>query len=338
MVVTRSTCVVLAAVPHGVPHPDCFRLREEEVPEPGPGEVLVQVTDLSLDPYLRTAIVGRHLDDPVVPVGGVIPGRAVGRIVKTRHAGTEEGAWVLAETGWRQYAVLPADRLRPVVVPDGVPRSAALGPLGMPGLTAYAALERHLRPVAGETVVIGSATGGVGSVAGQLARLAGTRTVAIVGDEQKAQVARDLLGYAAAVVRTAPDWREQLATACPSGVDGYLHMGDAQTLNGVLAALAVGARVSLCGLMDQYNDGPRTMLSAGAVMTARAVVHGMVVYDHLDLAGQHVAYVSDLLRAGRLRLNEDRYRGLESAPEAFSRLMSGRNRGKVVVEVANTAN
>jgi NADPH-dependent curcumin reductase CurA len=337
MVLMKSTCVVLAAVPHGIPRPDCFQLRDEAVPQPGEGEVLVQVTDLSLDPYLRTAIVGRHLGEPVVPIGGVIPGRAVGRVVESRHPGTAVGTWVLAETGWRQYAVVPGDQLQAVTVPDGVPRSAVLGALGMPGLTAYAALERHLRPATGETVVIGSATGGVGSVAGQLARHAGARTVAIVGDQRKADIAQELLGYEAAVIRTADDWREQLAAACPSGVHGYLHMGDAQTLDGVLDALAVGARVSLCGLMDQYNDGPRVMLSAGAVMRARAVVHGMVVYDHLDLADQHHAHVAELLLAGRFQLLEDRYQGLQRAPEAFARLMSGRNRGKVVVTVADVA-
>ncbi|HEY8533095.1 MAG TPA: NADP-dependent oxidoreductase [Micromonospora sp.] len=333
MGVARSSCVVLAAVPHGVPSPDCFALREEQVPQLRDGDVLVHVTELSLDPYLRTAIVGRHLDDPVVPIGGVIPGRAIGRVVESRSPSVEEGTWVLAETGWREYAVLPGSEVQPVQVPPGVPRSAALGALGMPGLTAYAAIERHLRPTAGETVVIGSAVGGVGSVAGQLARVAGARTVALVGDERKARIARDRLGYDEVVIRTAPDWRDQLARACPEGVHGYLHMGDAPTLDGVLNALAIGARVSLCGLMDQYNDGPRTMLAAGAVMRARAIVYGMVVYDHADLADQHRARVGELIRTGQLTLNEDRYSGLDRAPEAFSRLMSGQNTGKVVVEV-----
>ncbi|PZM97924.1 MAG: NADP-dependent oxidoreductase, partial [Actinobacteria bacterium] len=294
-----------------MPRPDCFALREEEVPSLRDGDVLIQVSELSLDPYLRTAIVGRHLGDPVVPIGGVIPGRAIGRVVESRSPEIEAGTWVLAETGWRQYAVVRGAQVEPVRVPAGVPRSAALGALGMPGLTAYAAIERHLRPTAGETVVIGSAVGGVGSVAGQLARLSGARAVALVGDERKARTARELLGYDAAVVRTAADWRDQLARACPDGVHGYLHMGDAQTLDGVLAALAIGARVSLCGLMDQYNDGPRTMLAAGAVMRARAIVYGMVVYDHVDLAERHRAQVGELIRTGQLKLNEDRYSGLE---------------------------
>ncbi|MFX0592518.1 MDR family NADP-dependent oxidoreductase [Melissospora conviva] len=334
MSVRKSTCVVLAAVPQGVPGPEIFTVATEEVGDPGPGEALVQVSDLSLDPYLRTTLVGRHLDDPVVPIGGVIPGRAVGQVVASADPSLPAGSWVLGETGWREYALLPTTQLRPIAVPDGVPRSAALGALGMPGLTAYAAVQRHLRPVAGDTVVVGSATGGVGSVAGPLAKLAGARTVALVGDDAKAKTAVQTLGYDAAVVRTAPDWIEQLAAACPDRINGYLHMGDAQTLEVVMESLAVGARVSLCGLMDQTNGGPRTMLRAGAVMAARAVVHGMVVYDHFDLAAEQVEHVAGLLRTGQLHLHEDRYQGLASAPEAFARLMSGRNHGKVVVQVA----
>lgn len=226
--------------------------------------------------------------------------------------------------------------MTPVPIIEGVRRSAALGALGMPGLTAYAALARHLRPRVGDTLVVSSATGGVGSVAGQLARLSGCHTIAIVGDEAKATTAVETLGYDSAVVRTDPHWRQHLAQACPQGVDAYLHMGDAPTLAGVLDALAPGARVSLCGLMDQYNDGPRTMLAAGAVMAARATVAGMVVYDHADLTSEHVTRVGRLLQAGDLVLHEDRYQGLSSAPTAFIALMEGRNHGKVVVEVGTS--
>ena len=180
--------------------------------------------------------------------------------------------------------------------------------------------------------MVSSATGGVGSVAGQLLRAAGVRPVAIVGSAAKAEDAA-ALGYEASVLRTDPHWLDALAAACPDGIHGYLHMGDMPTLNGVMGRLSIGARVSLCGLMDQYNDGPRTMLSAGAIMTARALVHGMVVYDHLDLTADHVRRMTELWQAGDLVLHEDRHLGLESAPEAFAQLMSGANRGKVVIEV-----
>lgn len=328
-----SLQVVLARYPEGLPDAACFQLERAPRPTPGPGQLLVRVRELSLDPYLRTAITGRHLGEAGPALGSVMPGRAVGEVVESDDPAHPVGSFVVAETGWREWAAVPAAAATPMTVPDGVPRSAALGALGMPGLTAYAALVRHLRPVVGDTVVISSATGGVGSVAGQLARLAGARTVALVGDAAKSELATEVFGYSAAVVRTEPDWRDRLAAETPAGIDGYLHMGDREVLDGVVRGLATGARVSLCGLMDQYNDGPATTVAVGPLMAARATVSGMVVYDHTDLSEQHRRRVGALLADGTMRIREDRYPGLARAPEAFARLMSGRNRGKVVVEV-----
>lgn len=329
----KSTpAVVLRRPLSGLPTPDDFAVTQVPMPALTPEEVLVEVAELSLDPYLRSALAGRHLDDPDVPPGSVVPGRSIAVVRQSASATLPVGSWVVAETGWQAYAVVPAASTRPAAVPDGVPRSAVLGMLGTPGLTAFAAIERHLAPAPGETVVVSSATGGVGAVAGQLARAAGARAVAIVGSAAKADDARRL-GYDAAVVRTDPDWLAALARACPQGVHAYLHMGDMPTLHGVLGQLARGARVSLCGLMDQYNDGPRTMLPAGAIMTARATVYGMVVYDHLDLEERFLARATELLREGKLTLHEERHDGLDRAPAAFARLMSGQNRGKVVVVV-----
>lgn len=333
---TTTAAVVLRHHLSGQPRPEDFELTEVPLPAAGPGEVLVEVFDLSLDPYLRTALAGGHMDDATVPLGGVVPGRSIATVVESADDAMPVGSLVLAQTGWQARAVVSAASLVAVSLPDGVPASAALGAFGMPGLTAYAAMQRHLLPRAGETVVVSSATGGVGSVAGQLLRAAGARPVAIVGSAAKAEDAL-ALGYETAVVRTDPDWAEALAKACPDGIDGYLHMGDQPTLDIVMGQLAIGARVSLCGLMDQYNDGPRTMLSAGAVMTARAAVHGMVVYDHFDLAAAHQARVGELMLAGDFVLHEDRHIGLASAPEAFAQMMSGANRGKVVVEVSQRA-
>ncbi|MDD9347989.1 NADP-dependent oxidoreductase [Mumia sp.] len=323
--------VVLRRRPSGLPRPDDLALSEVEVPTLGDDEVRVSVLDLSLDPYLRSTLAGRHLDDAPVAVGDVVPGRSVGRVVASRAADIPEGALVLAETGWRAEAVVAAKQTTLVRVPAGVPASAALGALGMPGLTAYAAIVRHLTPRPGETVVVGAATGGVGSVAGALARDRGARTVAIVGDDDKAADAIDRLGYAAAVVRGRDGWEDALAAACADGIDGYLHMGDMPTLHAVVRRLAPHARVSLCGLMDQYNDGPPTTLPVAAIIMARATVHGMVVYDHGDLVGAQLAEVAALLADGSLTLHEERHEGLASAPAAFARLMAGRNRGQVVV-------
>jgi len=330
---TATPAVTLRRRPSGAPRADDLELTEVPLDDPGPGEVLVAVSELSLDPYLRSVLGPGHLKDPAVPLGGVVPGRSIGRVIASRADGVPAGTWVLAETGWCARAVVTAASVVPVHAPDGVPRSAVLGALGMPGLTAYAAMERHLRPQPGDTVVVSAATGGVGSVARSLVTAAGARAVAIVGSPEKAKDAVEVLGYDDAVVRTAPDWEADLARVCPDGVDGYLHLGDMPTLSGVVRRLAVGARVSLVGLMDQYNDGPRTVIDAGALMTARATVHGMVVYDHGDLAAAHVDTVGALLVSGDLVLHEERHAGLGSAPAAFARLMAGANRGKVVVDV-----
>lgn len=328
---TRAVTVV--ATPDGVPTAAHFAVGDVPLPRLADGEVLVRTDALSLDPYLRSLLAAGHLDDPPVGPGDVMPGRAVGVVIDSRAANLAVGTQVLAETGWRAHAVLPADQVHPVTVPAGVPVSAALGVLGMPGLTAYAAHERHLRPQPGETIVISSATGGVGALAGQLATLAGARTVAIVGSDEKAQLARAELGYDAAVVRGREGWVDALRAACPDRIHGYLHMGDQETLDGVVEQLAVGARVSLTGLIDQSNGAPATRVRAGALMAARATTYGMVVYDHHDLSAEHVATIGRHLLDGAVTAHEDRYLGLERAGAAFADQMSGRNRGKVIVEI-----
>ncbi len=328
----NSRTIVLATPPQGSPAATDFAMVQFPLPPVAPEQVLVQVDSLSLDPYLRSLIGPGHLEEGPVRRGEVMPGRALGTVLASRAPSIPVGARVLAETGWRDYAVLDADGVTSLQIPQGVPATAALGLLGMPGLTAYAAHVRHLLPRPGETVVVSSATGGVGSLAGPLARLAGARTVGIVGSEAKVELARSL-GYDQVVVRTSPDFAEQLHLACPDRVDAYLHMGDQATLDVVVEQLAPGARVSLCGLIDQSNGAPPTRLRAGALMAARAVTHGMVVYDHADLADEHRARVTELLRSDQIRLVEARYSGLDSARAAFADLMSGRNHGKVVVDV-----
>lgn len=329
---SSSAQVVVAATPHGVPTAASFTLTSVEMPIPSPGHLLLRVEALSLDPYLRSLLGPGHLGEPAVGPGAVMPGRAVATVIGGEGSGIPVGTRVMAETGWREHAVLPAGDVTPLDLPPGVPASAALGILGMPGLTAWAAHVRHLRPQIGDTVVISAATGGVGSLAGQLATIAGARAVAVVGSRSKEALAREL-GYTAVVVRTEPDWTEQLRAACPTGIDAYLHLGDQATLDGVAEHLAIGARISLCGVIDQSNGAPPTRLRAGALMTARASAHGMVVYDHQDLAAEHVARVGALLQSGSVRQVEDRRSGLAAAPAAFADLMSGRNHGKVVIDV-----
>lgn len=331
---THVPAVTLVRRPQGVPVVDDFAVREVQLGALEPGQVHVRVLDLSLDPYIRSLLDTGHMQDPATPLGGVLAGRSVSEVVDSRADSLAPGTLVIGETGWRAEAVVAAEDLEAITLPDDLPPSAALGALGMPGLTAYAAHVRHLAPREGDTVVVSSAVGGVGSVLGPLAKQAGARTVALVGSRRKAELAVETLGYDTAVVRSEEGWVEKLRAACPDRINAYVHMGDQQTLDGVMEQLAIGARVSLVGVMDQYNGEVPTRLRAGAVIAARATVHGMVVYDHADLAEEHVQTVAHLMRSGAIPLVEDRYRGLEEAPRAFCRLMSGDNVGKVVVEVA----
>lgn len=330
---TTTRAVVLAQVPVGVPTPDDFTVVDRPLPSPTEGQVLLRVLDLSLDPYVRSTLGGTHLGDRSVGVGDLVPGRSVAEVLESTVTDLAPGDLVLADTGWVEHAVIDAAQATRVAVPAGVPASAALGALGMPGLTAYAAVRRHVRPQAGETVVVASATGGVGAVAGQLVAAAGARAVAVVGSEEKADLATGTLGYAAAVLRSSPTFADDLRAACPDRIDGYLHMGDQSTLDVVMEQLAVGARVSLIGVPDQNNGAAPTRMRVGAVMAARAEVHGMVVYDHHDLASEHVAQVGARIADGSFAAPEARSHGLESAGAAFSAMMRGDNVGKVVVEV-----
>lgn len=331
---TSTHAVVLAHVPTTVPTADDFAVTERPLPPLAPGQVLVKVLDLSLDPYVRSTLGGTHLGDASVGVGDVIPGRSVAAVLASTVPDRAVGDLVLAQTGWVEHAVVDASGTTPVDVPEGVPVSTVLGALGMPGLTAFAAVRRHVRPQAGETVVVASATGGVGAVAGQLVAAAGARAVAVVGSAEKAALATSELGYAAAVLRSSPTFADDLRAACPERINGYLHMGDQATLDAVMEQLAVGARVSLIGVPDQNNGAAPTRMRVGAVMAARAEVHGMVVYDHHDLAAEHLAEVGARLVDGTFTVPEHRTQGLESAGAAFATLMRGDNVGKVVVEVA----
>ncbi|MBS4751402.1 NADP-dependent oxidoreductase [Nocardioides sp. zg-ZUI104] len=330
---SSSRAVLVRSTPHGQVQASDFEVAEAPLPELADGDVRIRVDVLSLDPYLRSLLGPGHLGEPAVGPGAVMPGRAIGTVTLSRHPDVPEGSQVLAETGWRTEAVVAGDATTPVSVPAGVPASAVLGVLGMPGLTAFAVVERHLRPAAGETIVVTAATGGVGSLVGQLARLAGARTVAIVGDEDKAAIAK-ALGYDATVLRGRPGWIEELHAACPEKIHGYVHMADQETLDGVVEHLAVGARVSLVGVIDQNNGAAPTRIRVGALMAARATTYGMVVYDHADLADAHRERVGELLARGEVVALEDAHEGLENAGHAFAELMAGRNRGKVVVHVS----
>lgn len=332
---TRNRQVLLAKQGSGLPTEDWFALEDGERPEPSPGQALLQVVDLSLDPYLRSVLAGRHLGEEPPSVGTLIPGRALARVVDSRDPGIPVGTLVVAETGWQEWAVADTTTLDPVTFDTSVaPPSAALGVLGMPGLAAYAGVAELLRPHAGDVFVVSAPLGPVGSVAGQLARIQGCRTIGISSSPTKCRIAVERLGFDACVDRTRPNWADRLLESCPDGIDHYFDNAGGHVLDVVVEQLRRGGRVALCGLMEQYNDGPTTRIRAGAVMTARATVSGLMVNDYLHLRADVRQRLSRFIIDGRLQLLEDRVQGLQFAPAAFCRLMRGRNIGKALVRVS----
>lgn len=330
--------IVLAAYPRGVPTAEHFRLETHPVPDPAEGQVLLRTIYLSLDPYMRNlmAETGPGYAPPVA-LGGTMVGGTVSRVVASRHPGWRAGDLVLANAGWQDYALSDGSDLMPVG--DLAQPSLALGGLGMPGFTAYVGLLDIGQPRPGETVVVAAATGAVGAVVGQIAKLKGARVVGIAGGADKCRFAVEELGFDACIDRRDGHLGEKLAAACPDGTDVYFENVGGEVLDAVLPLLNVGARVPVCGFIAHYNDeataGPdRRPALLAAVLQKRVRVQGFIILDHY--ANRFEAFrreMGEWVADGKIRLREDRVEGLERAPEALAGLLQGRNFGKVVVRV-----
>ncbi len=331
---SNNTRVLLKRRSDGVPVADDFEVTTSAVESPDDGQLACETIYLSLDPYLRGRISGRHLSGAIHP-GELMAGEAISRVVESRHPDFEGGDIIAAHSGWQSHPVVDAGQAR-TLDPALGPLSTFVGILGMPGLTAYAGLLRLGEPKEGDTVLVSAASGAVGSLVGQIAKVKGCRVVGIAGAPEKVAWVKEAAGFDDCVTYKSGDLREQLDAACPDGIDVYFDNVGGDTLQAAMERLAVGARVVLCGLMAQYNTdemppGPNPAF----IIKARATVRGMVVYDHEDLRSEMVENVSHWLREGRIAYLEDRTAGLENAPEAFSRLMSGKNVGKALVVVAD---
>lgn len=330
---------LLARHPDGPATPDCWRLAEAPLPEPGPGQVLVRVEWLSLDPYMRGRIApGANYAAGVRP-GEVMQGGGVGQVIASNHPDCAPGDRIESMAmGWREHAVLTPDApgaARANRVPDGVPPQATLGWLGMPGLTAWVGLTEIGPPRPGETVVISSASGAVGQVAIQLARAMGARVVAIAGSEAKLAQCR-ALGAAATVNHRDPDLGAALDAACPQGVDVFFDNTGGLIHDAVLARLAVHARVIVCGriaVVDRPSEQDIGLRASARLIVTRARVQGLVVFDWWHLREAALARLAQLHRDGHLTFREDVLDGFERLPEAFCRMMAGENLGKQLVRL-----
>ncbi len=324
--------VQLSTTPEAQPAPEHFNLVNGLMPEPTEGQVLCENLYLSLDPYMRSQIAGRHMSGSVKP-GDVMRGETVSRVVTSRHPDVKEGELVRCFGGWQTYSVQEAGNVFKLESEIENP-SHALSVLGMPGLTAYAGLIWQAKPKAGDTVVIPAAIGGVGATAGQLAKIYGCRVIGIAGTDEKCAFAVQQLGYDACINRKSSAIAEELDRLCPDGVDIYFDLVGGETLNIVSERLAVGARVILCGLMEDYNKQTRSMGPPPAMwIKSRATVYGLVVYDFEPRRHEFVSVCAEYIRQGKLKMREDIADGLANAPDAFCRLMRGENMGKALVKI-----
>jgi NADPH-dependent curcumin reductase CurA len=331
--------IVLAARPHGAPVPADFRLETVSVPPPGDGEVLLKTLWLSLDPYMRGRMnAGKSYAKPV-EVGAVMEGGTVCEVVASNNPGFTVGDVVLAYAGWQTHTVSDGRGLRKLD-PALAPVQTALGVLGMPGMTAYTGLGVIGQPKAGETVVVAAATGPVGSLVGQIARLRGARAVGIAGGPDKVRALTEEFGFDAALDHRAADFPQQLEGACPNGIDVYFENVGGAVFDAVLPLLNDFSRIPVCGLVSQYNatepgDGPDRLSGLmRQVLSKRLRIQGFIVRDFAEHADAFAKEVGGWLREGKIRYREDVVNGLENAPEALIGLLQGRSFGKLLVKVA----
>jgi NADPH-dependent curcumin reductase CurA len=277
---------------------------------------------------------GASYTAPVV-LGQPMVGHTVSEVVESRHQSFKAGDLVAGNDGWRQFGLSDGSDLHRID-PAVAPISTAIGVLGMPGMTAYVGLLDIGRPKAGETVVVSAASGAVGSVVGQIARIQGCRAVGVAGSKEKCEYVVRELGFDACVNHREADLRRALQTACPAGIDVYFENVGGEVLAAVLPLLNVNARIPLCGLISEYNaTEPVRNPSLRPLLTKRAMIKGFIIFDHHDRMPDFQRDCSRWLREGKLKYREDIVEGLEAAPEALLRLFDGRNFGKLIVRVSS---
>jgi NADPH-dependent curcumin reductase CurA len=332
--------IVLNSRPNGAPTAENFRLRETTLPVPADGQLLLRTLYLSLDPYMRGRMSDAKSYAEPVGIGEVMVGGTVSRVESSRHPDFKQGDLVLGFSGWQDHARSDGSGLTKLDAQMKQP-SLALGVLGMPSFTAYMGLLDIGQPKAGETVVVAAASGAVGSVVGQIAKLKGCRSVGIAGGAAKCRYVVEELGFDACIDHHSPDFAAELAAACPQGIDVYFENVGGAVFDAVLPLLNTAARVPVCGLIANYNatalpPGPdRLGLLAGTLLTRRIKMQGFIIFDDYGHRyGEFLPQMSQWLSEGKIKFREDIVDGLDQAPQAFIGLLKGSNFGKLVVRVA----
>jgi NADPH-dependent curcumin reductase len=327
-----NTQILLDHRPTDKVSPANFRIVETPVPAPGPGQVLVRHTFLSLDPYMRGRLSDAKSYAKPQEVGAVMGGGTVGIVEASNNPRFEAGDAVVGSGGWQLYSLSDDKGLR-VVDAKSVPIQAYLGVLGMPGVTAWYGLNRIIAPEKNETVLVSAATGAVGSVVGQLARIAGARAVGIAGGPEKCAYAVRELGYDSCVDHKSLRFAEDLKDALPNGVDGLFENVGGEPFQQALRRLNDFARVAICGLIASYEGAPTALPDMRIFLVRRIKMQGFIVSDHLDLWPNAIGELAGLAAAKKLTWRETIRDGLENAPQALVDLLHGENFGKMLVRV-----
>jgi len=328
--------VRLKSRPSGIPQAEHFEIVNAPIPEPGENQVLVRNIYLSVDPAMRGWLSDTASYMEPIPIGAVMRARALGRVEASRHPDFRPGELVVGMFGWQDYAAVEAKAIQQKVTRTNLPISTSLGVLGTNGLTAYFGLLEIGKPRAGETVVVSTAAGAVGSCVGQIARIKGCRTVGIAGGPEKVRICREEFRYDAAVDYKADDFASALAAACSEGVDVYYDNTAGRISDEVLKHLNVGARVVLCGTAsvaswDPPPLGPRV---ERRLLIKRARMQGFIVLDFAERYTEAMKDLTQWVREGLIRYREDILEGIEHAPGAIAGLYRGENFGRRLIHIA----
>ncbi len=325
--------IVLASRPKGLAvTPENFRLETRPMPVIADGQLVVRNHFLSLDPYMRMRMEDVKSYAAPQALDEVMIGGTAGEVVESKHPKFQVGDKVVGMLGWSEIGVSDGTLLKRVDT-DQIPLSAYLGAVGMPGMTAWYGLNQIIQPAAGQTIAVSAASGAVGSVVGQLARLKGCRVVGIAGGKEKCRYVVDELGFDACIDYKGGNLFKDVKAAAPDGIDGLFENVGGTVMDAVLARMNPYGRIALCGMISGYDGQPMPVHNLHMVLTMRLMMQGFIVSEHMDLWPTGLGELGTLVAGGQLKFRESISQGLASAPEAFIGLLRGKNFGKQLVKL-----
>ena len=331
----KNTAVILRSRPSGIAQAENFSIEQMPVAAPEPGQIVVRSAFLSVEPAMRGWIADAGNYSAPVPIGSVMRSLAVGHVVELRSPHFREGDAVAGWFGWQHYATVKTEAVIHRVKETDLPISLSLGVLGINGVTAHLALTLIGEPKVGETVLVSTAAGAVGSAVGQIAKILGCRTVGIAGGRDKVRLCLEEFGYDAALDYRADDLEFGIAKACPEGANVYFDNTAGPISDAAYRHLARGARVVICGTasVSNWSEWPTGPRVERHLLVKRARMQGFIIFDHMDLYEGSVAQLADWVRDGRLRYREDILEGIDACPDALAGLYRGENLGKRLIRL-----